>query len=1614
MNTQRIGLVNGECTKMTTVLAKKRSLVALVLVAFIGGMAWAKPPLAKPPSKRVADPFQIAHTDPIGDETQEKNAPVDPSAPKPVIKVDETVHDFGGVWVGPPLRHSFKIKNEGEKTLEIGKVRPACGCTIAGEYPKKLEPGETGEFPFTMQSNKLRGTFEKGITISSNDPLTPDLRLKLRGEVKRYVDVIPQGANFGKLTTQEIHERVINITGNMDTPLKLTLQPPADSKFKFDLVEKVPGKQFDLHVTASPPFDEGQLKTTLMIQTNVEAQKEIPVDISATVPARLEIQPPTVTLSKPRSDGPSTEPISRVLKVTNYGKNPVKVLEATCDDPTVTLSVTERKPGEAYTVQVQLPANYQPPAEGRNITIKTDDPQKSAIAVPIQGPPAAPASADRKPVKPAEMLVGQTAPSFSLTTVDGKPLNNDTLLNTVTVLDFFAPNCGFCKKQMPRLESIREKYADKGVRFAAISQKMGAKEFSQKEVVDIVTGLNFKPELVIDHENTSGPLFKATSYPTMVVVGKTGKIEAVNAGNVADLETRLTGQLDALLAGKPIPATEPSTQPAEAPKRARPDDLVGKPAPSFALKTVAGKPLSSADFTSSPATVLNFFAPNCGFCKKQIPRLETIRKEYQDKGVRFVNVAETMGKQFSEEETLKILKDLSSELEVARDPENQVGPMFNATGYPTMVVIGKSGRVEAVNVGNAGDLETRLKGQLDALIAGKPVPTAAAMPPAPATPDKPNMIGPLGPPEKTPDAYAQAPKSDTPKPEAPKPAPGRPDDLVGKPAPTFSLTTVTGKSLSNADFANAPATVLNFFAPNCGFCKKQIPQLETIRKSYAEKGVRFVNVAETMGKEFPEEETLKILKDLGAELEVARDPGNKVGPLFNATGYPTMVVVGKSGKVDAVTVGAVPDLDSRVKGQLDALIAGKPVPPELAKAPAPAPRPQPQDVTGKPAPAIALTTTAGKPVSNAEFANAPATVLNFFAPNCGFCKKQIPRVEAIRKEYQAKGVRFVNVVETMGKEFSEEETAAILKELGSELEVARDPGNKVGPTYNATGYPTMVVVGKSGKIEVVNVGNIGDLETRMKGQLDALIEGKPIPAQFAQAPAPPARPQPQDVVGKPAPAIALTTSAGKPVANAEFATAPATVLNFFAPNCGFCKKQIPRVETIRKEYQGKGVRFVNVVETMGKEFSEEETTAILKELGSELEVARDPGNKVGPAYNATGYPTMVIVGKSGKIEAVNSGNIGDLETRLKGQLDALIEGKPIPPQFAQAPAAPARARPDDLVGKPAPAFALTTNAGKPLSNAELASAPATVLNFFAPNCGFCKKQIPRLETVRKEYQAKGIRFVNVVETMGKEFTEEETTTILKELGAELEVARDPGNKVGPTFNATGYPTMVVVGKSGKVEAVNVGNIGDLESRLKGQLDALLEGKPVPQAAAPAPPGPPSPGQQPAIQQPPQRPAMALVGTQAPAFSLDTLDGKKVSDTEFKKHPATVLNFVAPNCGFCKKQMPNVETVRAEYEAKGVRFVNVAQKMGAKEFTTEEMVDVFKTAGSRLELAKDADNKVGQLFKAVSFPTMVVVDRNGKIEHVNIGAQQELDKNLKTQLDGLIAGAAKGGSPSGGQ
>lgn len=151
----------------------------------------------------------------------------------------------------------------------------------------------------------------------------------------------------------------------------------------------------------------------------------------------------------------------------------------------------------------------------------------------------------------------------------------------------------------------------------------------------------------------------------------------------------------------------------------------------------------------------------------------------------------------------------------------------------------------------------------------------------------------------------------------------------------------------------------------------------------------------------------------------------------------------------------------------------------------------------------------------------------------------------------------------------------------------------------------------------------------------------------------------------------------------------------------------------------------------------------------------------------------------------------------------------------------------------------------------------------------------------------------------------------------------------------------------------------------------------------------------------RRPATELIGKAAPEFALTSRAGAAVSNKEFANRRATVLNFVAPTCGFCARQLPKIDQVRAEFEPKGVRFVNISEHMGDKVFTPEEAEAKYQSVGSSLELAIDPGNKIGQLFKATSYPTMFVIRPDGVVAQVNIGAKENIDELLRQQLTAMV-------------
>lgn len=141
------------------------------------------------------------------------------------------------------------------------------------------------------------------------------------------------------------------------------------------------------------------------------------------------------------------------------------------------------------------------------------------------------------------------------------------------------------------------------------------------------------------------------------------------------------------------------------------------------------------------------------------------------------------------------------------------------------------------------------------------------------------------------------------------------------------------------------------------------------------------------------------------------------------------------------------------------------------------------------------------------------------------------------------------------------------------------------------------------------------------------------------------------------------------------------------------------------------------------------------------------------------------------------------------------------------------------------------------------------------------------------------------------------------------------------------------------------------------------------------------------------PELLKVGSEAPAWTLKTPDGKDVSLASLKGK-VVVLDFWAVWCGPCKKAMPGVQKLHEKYKDKGVVIygVNTWEREG------NDPVAFMKDNNYSYGLLLKGDD-VAKDYKVSGIPTFYVIDRNGKISYVGVGAGDEsaLEKAIEAAL-----------------
>jgi cytochrome c biogenesis protein CcmG/thiol:disulfide interchange protein DsbE len=150
----------------------------------------------------------------------------------------------------------------------------------------------------------------------------------------------------------------------------------------------------------------------------------------------------------------------------------------------------------------------------------------------------------------------------------------------------------------------------------------------------------------------------------------------------------------------------------------------------------------------------------------------------------------------------------------------------------------------------------------------------------------------------------------------------------------------------------------------------------------------------------------------------------------------------------------------------------------------------------------------------------------------------------------------------------------------------------------------------------------------------------------------------------------------------------------------------------------------------------------------------------------------------------------------------------------------------------------------------------------------------------------------------------------------------------------------------------------------------------------------------------------LKGKAAPAFTLEDIDGRKVSLSDYKGK-AVLLNFWATWCGPCKMETPWLIELRNQYAGQGFEVLGISTE--GEDLPADDKAGWVKQKNAIAKFVKEERVPYPVLINGDSLakpyggldamPTSFYVDRNGTVVAAQMGltSKDDMEANIRNAL-----------------
>ncbi|MDH3973700.1 MAG: TlpA family protein disulfide reductase [Deltaproteobacteria bacterium] len=134
---------------------------------------------------------------------------------------------------------------------------------------------------------------------------------------------------------------------------------------------------------------------------------------------------------------------------------------------------------------------------------------------------------------------------------------------------------------------------------------------------------------------------------------------------------------------------------------------------------------------------------------------------------------------------------------------------------------------------------------------------------------------------------------------------------------------------------------------------------------------------------------------------------------------------------------------------------------------------------------------------------------------------------------------------------------------------------------------------------------------------------------------------------------------------------------------------------------------------------------------------------------------------------------------------------------------------------------------------------------------------------------------------------------------------------------------------------------------------------------------------------------------APSFEIKTMKGNLFKVDDKKGKAPLFLIFWATWCPVCKEEIPKLKEFYSTFNPKGMEFLAINVGINDSE---KKMKRYSKKYGMDYPLAFDEGSKITKSFNVMGTPTIIIVDRSGKVRYRDAALPKDLGAHFQSLME----------------